>query len=233
MPPKGHPKTDEVLAAEQALTVARSEAEAAVSRNAALRARVQDGGDVSAADLTAAKAHADHAELRVEAAHRKLANVRMTARTAACKEIAAEIRATDTAATVQEIRDEVERAIAVLAAAEARIVAHNAMVDGWYQRLQHLDAHSDVNGWRPPAEQGDVATMPAEYGHGVRVGDLAVWALDAGRLRFLFGHGLQTAPGTSPDFTQVEAMLATMTRNMGRAPRSTAVLTAAAFREDS
>lgn len=153
-----YPDTDATKKAATAYRDAIAAHQVAAAEYAQLRAKVEDGAEIEPTALTEAAAKAEHAELRIEAKHRALANSRLRARKASMTELALEICDYDTDSIVKGVLadfTQIEQAFNELL---KRVRTHNAKVSEWRQWAGDLHAHHE-----------DYSSMPPDCNAGVGV----------------------------------------------------------------
>lgn len=158
-----YPDTDATEKALKAYRDAIGAHQTAAADYAQLRGKVEAGGDVEPAALTEAAAKAEHAQLRIEAAHRALANTRMRAREKSMKELALEICDYDTDSVVKGVLADFRQIEKAFNALLKRVRTHNAKVSEWRQWAASLSAHHEDYSSMPPTCNGGVG-VPTNLG---------------------------------------------------------------------
>ncbi len=232
-----YPQTDQVTAAEEAHRRAQDEATQAAQAVTRLRAQVEAGGDIEPAALTEAHARAEHAELRVEAAHRRVAQARIVARTAALAGIAQEVRQYNADGRVEAITAAVDSLQAAINGLLDLTDEHSNHVAEWHGRAGALLAEPGSGGFLPPSDQVGVATYQRPGApKAVQADGLVLAAFDPGQLLSSIRSALDLPMGVSRvDLSQLKGELGALLKKTlhPSTPRATTKIGPAHFRDDA
>ena len=195
MPALPYPTTEAVTEAEREHLEAQREHAAAEAQLRALQTTVQAGGDVEPSALTEAKARIEHAGLRIEAKHRRLAQARFDARKSALADIAQEVDEFDDEGGTQRLFADI---VAIQDAVNAFIDhsrAYDARVAGWVKAAGALQAERHPYGQVPGADQAHVAVQPVRgTSGGIQAGTTILGRVDVLHVIAELCHALELHP---------------------------------------
>jgi hypothetical protein len=230
-----HPDTEATESALKEFHDAKRAHQVAISELEQLRAKVSDGAEVAPAELTEAAAKVEHAQLRIEAKHRALANTRMRARKQSMAQLALEIVDYDTETVAKSVLadfGQIEEAVNELI---KRVRVHNTKVSEWRQWAADLGAqHPEYSTMPPSCNAGVGVQTNIGAPNAIQIDDQMVCHVDPAELLVQIVEALNMAAGSGRlvDLTERgKAMARGLVREIGASGRAGDWITAAHFRD--